>query len=170
MLSESLLADFLRSSMLQERLVNLSWPELNTTEKLQLIHAFHESTKSRSSTPDWLMRLAIDDKAPIVRVWAAQHAYFRKPHEEGRLYIGDPPTDEELAVTNKALHDQESFVRYSVDKPDSIVNLDALTTLPQEARLFAIRTSDIWFDDAFITWLEKAIEAGIPDREIAESA
>lgn len=165
MLSDGVLQEFARETMTQERLVTMAWPDLSTSERLQVIQAV--SGNGRPSTPDWLMKLAVSDPATIVRLWAARHHYFHKPRPEGAVMFGDPPTAEDLALTEKVSRDPNPLVAACINLPGLLSFYDDLTNLDHEVRLFAITNARAHFDIAFFKWLEKSVPV-IDDRQLAE--
>lgn len=172
MLSDAVLADIARPSPTQPMIVSAAWPSLNVESRLQVIAAVQGSGVNRS-TPDWLLDLALQDGAAIVRYWAARYAYFR---EEGPFDLNEksgeetfkrtPASAEDIARVRAARDDSSELVRLCVDRPGFFGD-DELTTMPQQQRLIAIRNHDHLSLSSFINWLCKAVEEQIPDDDLA---
>lgn len=171
MLSDAVLADIARPGPTQPMIVAAAWPSLAVESRLQVIAAVQGNGVNRS-TPDWLLDLAMQDGAAIVRYWAARYAYFR---EEGPvdfteksdqgLFKRKPAAPEDLARAHAARNDSAELVRLSVDRL-GILGGDNLTSMPQQQRLIAIRNQAHPSFSSFIDWLCKAVEQ-IPDDDLA---
>lgn len=167
MLHEQVLEELTRKTQLQEHLVKMAWPDISTESKLAIIQSTQNS--AMKSTPSWLLRIAMEDKATVVRLWAAKHGYFEKPYKDGQLRFGEPPSEEDIALREKGLNDVEPLVRACVDMPSSLMGYDELTNMPQLDRLLSIRNNNFdRFDEAFINWIAKAFDAGISDSELRD--
>jgi hypothetical protein len=154
MLSENVLADLARRSPSQSMLVTAAWPSLSTESRLQVIAAVQGDGAS-PHTPDWLLDLAMQDSAEIVRYWAARAAWFRKDRPEG------------LDRVATAQNDPSAIVRFSVER--GLYDYDALTAMSQQQRLIAIRNQDPSLL-GFIDWLEKAIDTQVSDADLRDCA
>ena len=173
MLSEAVLVDIARPGPTQQMVVAAAWPSLAVESRLQVIAAVQGGGINRS-TPDWLLDLAMQDDAAIVRYWAARSAYFR---EEGPFDLNEkmdqgffkrkPAAPEDLARARAARSDSSELVRLSVDRLGILGGGDVLTSMPQLQRLIAIRNDANPTFSAFIDWLCRAVEEQIPDDELA---
>lgn len=79
MLSERVLEAFVRRVPMSEHLVAAAWPDLSTEGKLQVVQGVMDNTMG--DVPDWLLRLAMGERIAIVRYWAANSAYLRRPRD-----------------------------------------------------------------------------------------
>jgi hypothetical protein len=167
MLSDALLADIARQCPTQTIIVSAAWPSLSVESRLQVISA----VTGHGLTPDWLLDLAMQDSAAIVRYWAARNALFRKegPIDFTELEKGNyermPATPADLARFKAALTDQSDLVRLSLDRLQ-FPFAEKLNSIPQQQRLLGIRNSPPSFG-AFIAWLAKAIEEPLSDDDLA---
>lgn len=172
MLSDAVLADITRPGPTQSMVVTAAWPSLAVESRLQVIAAVQGNGVNRS-TPDWLLDLAMQDSAAIVRYWAARGAHFR---EEGPLdftatsedgtFQRKPAAPEDIARARAARQDPSELVRLSVDRLGILLS-DAFTAMPQQERLIAIRDQSHPRFSSFIDWLCKAVEAQVPDEDLA---
>jgi hypothetical protein len=172
MLSDAVLADITRPGPTQAMIVAAAWPSLAVESRLQVIAAVQGNGVSRS-TPDWLLDLAMQDAAAIVRYWAARGAYFR---EEGSVDFSEksddgffkrkPAPPEDTARALAARNDPSELVRLSVDRL-GILGGDELTSMPQQQRLIAIRNQAHPSFSSFVDWLCKAVEEQVPDEDLA---
>ena len=183
MLSERSLEYLTRPTPLRQHLVRLAWPNLITESKLQLIelvkserdgNSFFNRKRTGSSfvvTPHWLVELALEDEAPIVRYWASRDFEFIGSDDSDNpwVYDGDA-TDADRALYTSARKDSAPLVRAFCDcNHDS--GYTTLFSQTQLARLNFFRNAASPGDLAwFVTWLDGGHNEGIPDVELAECA
>jgi len=170
MLADSVLADLVQTGPLREHLVTMAWPALGTAERLQVIQAIQFDGASRS-TPSWLLALALEDPAPLVRYWAARHGHF-PARKAAVLDVEDPglrPTEFELAQTERVKADPQVMVRACLLDLDFGVG-ESFTKAPQVARLAALRKAQSYTAHWVVDWLAAAFMARVPVGELQECA
>ena len=168
MLSETVLEELLRDTPMREHLVREAWEDLLTESRLQVIQAL--SAGPNSVMPDWLCMLALNDKVPIVRYWAARLAHFRGPPPKNvapRLATLYDRTDVEAQLYEKANADSSELVRLCAARGVAL-SYATLVTASQFQRLAFLRTLQFPLPEEFFGWLDSAIGAGVPDLELAE--
>lgn len=175
MLSEAVLAEIARPGPTQAMIVSAAWPSLSVESRLQVIAAIQGSGAIRS-TPDWLLDLAMQDGAAIVRYWAARFAYFREVGEvdfsdksEQGLFKRKPADPKDLERASAARNDPEEIVRLSVDRPGFVLS-SVLTAMPQKQRLIAIRNDSHPSFSTFIDWICTAVDEEVTDDDLAACA
>lgn len=168
MLSETVLEELLRDTPMREYLVREAWPDLSTESRLQIIQAM--GTGVIPGLPDWLCRLALDDKGAIVRYWAARLAHFRgaPPDDVGPelapLYAR---TEVQAQMYEQASVDSSEFVRLCAARGKTL-SYRTLASASQFQRLVFLRTLPFPSLGKFLDWLGAAIEAEVPDLELAD--
>lgn len=168
MLNETVLEELLRDTPMREHLVREAWEDLSTESRLQVIQAL--SAGPNSVVPNWLCMLALNDKAPIVRYWAARLADFRGPPPKGvapRLAALYERTDVQAQLYEKANADSSELVRLCAAR-GSALSYTTLVTVSQFQRLAFLRTLSFPSPREFFGWLDTAIGAGVPDLELAD--
>lgn len=170
MVSESVLDELVRATALRQHLVEMAWPSLSTESKLQVIQAIQADFVSMS-TPNWLLKLAIDDPEPVVRYWSARHAYFNatRPGDFDDRLMQAPASEEELELYAKASRDASIFVRCCIDSGETFDYMH-LSSLSQIERLLFTRRLTMPSILPFIEWLEDAVENGVPDSDLRDCA
>lgn len=158
MLSEEILEELVRSTPLQQMMVETAWPSLSTESRLQVIHAIQGP--GAGSTPTWLMELCILDTAPIVRYWAARRYMFPAPTEREATgpfaaFSKSVPENEKLLRTT-AVADSCELVRACASE-DPWESKDGLIRL-----VFARNQGTAHL----VSGLSKAVDAGMPDGEV----
>lgn len=166
MLSDDVLEELTRSSVLQPDLVRLAWPAISAESKLQLIQAIQRGVAP--STPDWLADLALKDPSPIVRFWAARYAYLPSSIPENPLIPSISPSECDLARWAAVQADPEPLVSACAKCETSLLFPNNLAEYTQPLRLLAIRRMANPDFSGFIDWLETALEAGVPDDELQD--
>ena len=161
MLSEQVLEELVRSTPLQQAMVETAWPSLNTESRLQVIHANQGHVDD--STPTWLMELCIADPAPIVRYWAARRYSFPASAERESTgpfasFLTPAPENEKL-LRVKAKGDTSVLVRACASE-------DPWETNASVNRLVFARNKGTAH---LITGLSKAFDAGLSDKDLAET-
>jgi hypothetical protein len=168
MLSDKILEELVRDTPMSEHLVKEAWPDLSTESRLQIIQT--SADLHHGYLPTWLSVLAINDGAPIVRYWAARVTHFKKPAPEGGtlpIFLS-AATDEEKQLYATAAADPSELVRLCADRGETL-NYRTLNTATQFQRLAFLRgLSTTPGIGAFFEWLNMAIDAGVPDRELGE--
>ncbi|WP_176000368.1 hypothetical protein [Burkholderia vietnamiensis] len=168
MLSETVLEELLRDTPMRERLVREAWQDLSTESRLQVIQALGAGVPP--GVPDWLCRLALDDKATIVRYWAARLAHFRGPSPEGvrpdlaPLYVR---TEVQAQLYEQANADSSELVR-TCAAAGGTLSYRTLVSASQFQRLVFLRTLPFPSCGDFFDWLGAAIDEGVPDLELAD--
>lgn len=158
MLNEQVLEELVRSSPLQQRIVETAWPSLSTESRLQVIQVIQR--QAFEGTPTWLMELCIGDSAPIVRYWAARHYSFESPNPSAALSaFRGPPADNEVKLHAAASTDENELVRACTSE-------DPWETGATVSRLVFARNKG---SAHLITGLSKAFDAGLSDSELAEA-
>jgi hypothetical protein len=158
MLSEQVLEELVRSTPLQQTMVETAWPSLSTESRLQAIHAIQGP--GEDSTPTWLMELCIADPAPIVRYWAARR-YLFSPSEDREAtgpfaaFMKPAPENEKLLRT-KTVADPCELVRACASEDPWEANASV-------NRLVFARNKGTAH---LVTGLSKAVDAGMPDEEV----
>ena len=171
MLSEQVLDYLARNSPLQEQLTTVAWPSISTESKLQLIEAIQRSKAIDHWTPDWLMALAINDGAAVVRYWAAHHFHFKDGSGEDRpIFFGTKATDLDKALHAQAMADPEWLVKACVNNADLLLSPEAMSATQQSDRLAYLRHKSLLQLTPVITWLDKAVDEGVPDKELYQCA
>lgn len=167
MLSDDVLEELTRNSVLQPDLARLAWPSISVESKLQLIQALQRG--ATPSTPDWLADLALADTSPIVRFWAARYAYLPSPAPETSLTFPISPSEGDLARRDAVLADPELLVSACAKCSEtSLLFPNELAECTQPLRLLAIRRMANPDFSGFIDWLETAFKAGVPDEELQD--
>lgn len=167
MLSESVLEEFVRPSSLRQTLVEKAWPALSVESKLQIIQAIQNSD-ALTDSPAWLIDLGLADKEPIVRIWSTRFGHFpERLNVQQKTVLGEI-SDADTQRREKALTDPEPLVRVNVENQVTLLGYSEITELPQQERLWAIRTASHAYFESFIDWVEVALEKNIPPREIVE--
>lgn len=166
MLSDAVLEDLVRNTDLRKHLIAEAWPNLSVESRLQVLHAV--AIHGMQSIPPWLSLLAAGDTEPIVRYWAARFTDFQPPLKPTSLPRAAhlQPTEEDEALHFLATNDQSPLVRASVEK-GNLSFAQELTRLPQRDRLVFIRNQATPSLGSFMTWLDAALDAGVPDSELA---
>jgi hypothetical protein len=170
MLSDSVFKQLTKSSPLQQRLVAAAWPNLTTESKLAIIDAASGQTKLRA-TPYFLVDLAQNDSAEIIRYWATVSAYFERPpdNEIARLVLKDRVIDPaQTQRTARLDSDPSELVRAGGVSTGIVSTGKSLIKQPQLSRLVQIRKATSPSTDSFADFVEAAIAAKVPDREICE--
>ncbi|MBK8527151.1 MAG: hypothetical protein IPL57_08635 [Rubrivivax sp.] len=172
MLSDIVLADIARPSPTQHLIVTAAWPSLSVESRLQVIAAVQGTGLTRS-TPEWLLDLAMQDQAAIVRYWATRAAYFREvgpvdftAESESGFFEPTPAAPADLERVRAARNDPSELVRLSVDRL-GLFDVEKLSSMPQQQRLLAIRNQGSPSFSSFVDWLCKAVEQQVPDDDLA---
>lgn len=166
MLSEDILDELARSSPLQEALVSLAWPSLSTESRLQLVQAIQSGPAP--STPDWLLDLALQDVAPIVRFWAARHAYLPESLPDNPLIPSIAPAEEDVARWAAVRADPEPLISACATCETFFWPPEKLIAQPQSSRLLTIRRMTSPDFSAFVDWIEMALSADVADEELQQ--
>lgn len=187
MLSDSVLAELVRRSPLQQKLVTSAWPSLSTESRLQVVDAIQRGGGD-PSTPSWLLDLAQTDSAEIVRYWAARFYLFSQrsesntvaeqsgdggPNPLASLNAGNgtrPEEPAEAARAHAARSDSSDLVRSSAERLGFFNVSETLIAAPQQQRLLAIRNGDQLRFSGFIEWLDAGLKAGVSDPDLYECA
>jgi hypothetical protein len=170
MLSDSVLKQLTKSSPLQQRLVEAAWPNLTTESKLAIIDAASGPAKLRA-TPYFLIDLAQNDSAEIVRYWATVSAYFERPpsNELAQRVFKERVIDPAQTRRTASLDSDPSELVRSAGVSTGIVSLGkSLIEQPQLSRLVQIRKASSPSTDSFADFVEAAIADQVPDREVGE--
>jgi hypothetical protein len=158
MLSEQVLEELVRSTPLQQAMVESAWPSLSTESRLQVVHAIQAPVGD--STPTWLMELCIADPAPIVRYWAARRYLFPASAEREATgpfaaFMKPAPENEKLLRT-KTVADPCELVRACASEdpwePSASVNRLVFARNKGTAHL--------------VSGLSKAVDAGMSDDDL----
>ncbi|MGE3743781.1 MAG: hypothetical protein AB7I59_30265 [Geminicoccaceae bacterium] len=153
MLPEALVEELSRPTPLQQKLVELAWPSLATESRLQVL--------MRSEPTIWLASLALSDEQPIVRFWAARTRPSTRTYTlEGSGFVTEEKSD---GLEGRISDDPCDLVRAYAD---STPFLEA----SQLSRLVRIRGSLVHWLDWHVEWMISALEAGVPEQEVAEFA
>ncbi|ANB78123.1 hypothetical protein AYM40_37800 (plasmid) [Paraburkholderia phytofirmans OLGA172] len=170
MLSDKILEELVRRTPMSEHLVTEAWPDLSTESRLQIIQEIVDA--NLGFLPTWLAVLAMNDRAPIVRYWAARSTYFKEPESEGstnatQALFGflNASTAEEKRLYATAKADSSQLVQAGIDK-----SYRTLTDSTQLRRLTVLRSQSMPHLAEFFGWLDAAIDAGVSDRELSECA
>ena len=165
MLSEEVLEQFTRKTALARELITTAWPDLSVEAKLQVIDTIQRI--HFSSTPDWLLTLALSDQAAIVRFWAAKHAYFPLAREaEAGITSASELDEQEQANRARAEGDSCGLVREIVGSPGGFFGPQVRQS--QIAKLLTIRNETHDGLSGIIPYLREGFAAGVPDDELAE--
>jgi hypothetical protein len=174
MLSDKILEELVRNTPMSEYLIKETWPDLSTESRLQIIQA--SADLHHGFLPTWLSVLALNDSAPIVRYWAARLTYFKKPApessddgEQKMFAFLSVSTDEEKQLYATATADPSELVRLCADGGETL-SYQTLSTVTQFRRLAFLRGLSRPYLGSFFEWLDAAIDAGVPDRELGECA
>src|ERR1700691_4533845 len=141
MLSDSVLKQLTKSSPLQQRLVEAAWPNLTNESKLHIIDAASGPAKLRA-IPYFLIDLAQNDSAEIIRYWATVSAYFERPpsNELAQRVFKDRVIDPAQTRRTARLDSDPSELVRAAGAPTGIVSLGkSLIEKPQLSRLVQIR-------------------------------
>lgn len=183
MLQGKLLEYIVRRSPLQESLVRLAWPSLSTESRLQVVQAIQDSEVD-GAAPQWLLELALDDAAAIVRFWAARNErFFDDAAKSWPNWITEKMLDARLAASpmlnayrqkaselrTKADADPEWLVR-ACTRCGNAITFATLTAAPQQNRLVFLRTLEWPELSSFAEWLGEALASNVPDEELNDCA
>jgi hypothetical protein len=166
MLSERVLDEMSRRSVLTEELVKAAWPDLSLEAKLQVIDAHH--AQFSPSTPNWLTDLALDDKSPVVQYMALRFAYLRRPVPEG-VEIPFPPSVEDIALYRRAHAIEHPLPRAALEDIPVFGGDEMLLKCTQLERLALMRNKNLLALSSLADFLAKALDK-LDDRELAAVA
>lgn len=169
MLSDPVLVELVRESPLQKELLTAAWPSLTVESKLGVISVVAQS--QRGSTPDFLLDLAQKDPSEIVRYWATRRKLFNRRSAEDcpARFEHLLPTPEDRARVERLDADPSALVRAAGrGHSDWISGLSGLVDRPQLERIVRLRNLDSPDTDGFAGFVERALNAGVPAREIGE--
>jgi hypothetical protein len=144
---------------MREHLVREAWPSLSTESRLQIIEAMN--TQPIGGYP-----------APIVRSWVSRLSYIKMPARDGAggtfgfLYAS---TDEELRLYRQAKGDSCELVRVCAERGETLW-YRTLADEPQFRRLAFLRSMSSPEIADFFEWLDRAIDATVPDVELTDCA
>jgi hypothetical protein len=170
MLSDSVFRQLTKSSPLQRRLVEAAWPNLTTESKLAIIDAACGPDKLRA-TPYFLVDLAQNDSAEIIRYWATVSAYFERPpsNELAARFYQDRVIDPAQERRTARFDSDPSELVQAAGAWTGIVSIEkSLIEHPQLTRLVQLRKASSPSTDSFADFVEAAIAAKLPDREVCE--
>lgn len=129
---------------------------------MQVIEAVQRNSSLGRSTPDWLLDLALSDKAAVVRYWAAR-AYPFHSKEEQLVGLDASDEAEELMRTQRVLADPEELVRACAEQL-SAISFDGLEKLSRLSRLRFLREVRGFMDyQTFVTWLTVCVDKHLLD-------
>lgn len=140
MLSDDVLNELLEDSMFQEELVALTWPSISVESKLQFIHA-SQTDIYPPRTYSFVLDIALEDDAPIVRYWAARYYNFTPEplipveRDSGDGYFSsfmemvDSSLEKAYSRTRKASSDDCELVRVFGEQATILPRLSDISTL-----------------------------------------
>jgi hypothetical protein len=170
MLSDSVFKQLTKSSPLQQRLVEVAWPNLTTESKLAIIDAASGPPKLRA-TPYFLIDLAQNDSAEITRYWATVSAYFERPpsNELAKRVFKDRVIEPAQTRRTARLDSDPSELVRAAGVSSGILSLGtSLIEQSQLTRLVQIRKASTPSTDSIADFVEAATKARVPDQEICE--
>lgn len=161
MLSEQVLEELVRSTPLQQTMVETAWPSLSTESRLQVAHAIQGPIQGE--TPTWLMELCIADPAPIVRFWAARRYTFPPSKEREATgpfaaFLTPAPENEKLLRAKAAEDSNELVIACTSEDPwESSATVNRLVFARNKGTAH------------LICGLNKAFDAGLSDKDLADT-
>ena len=170
MLTDSIFKQFTKRSALQQRLVEVAWPNLTTESKLEIIEASSGPSRLRV-TPYFLVDLAQNDRAEIIRYWATLSAYFERPpsNELAQRVFKDRVIEPAQTRRTARLDSDSSELVRAAGVSTGIVSMGKrLIEQPQLTRLVQIRKASHPSTESFADFVDDAIKAQVPVNEICE--
>jgi hypothetical protein len=157
MLTEQIFEELTRNTPLREQLITAAWPGLSVESKLQIIQYL---VTNMQSPPDWLTYIATNDDSAIVKFWSLKDADLQKPDSEKTKNSG-------MDFYNSAIESNEPIVK-TLATNLGLYGFEHMNEATQLARLIHIRFGGSQNLSLFMSWIEQAIENGIPDEELSE--